>query len=243
MTTSTAAVPVRRSALDGVHRQLVPAGDDARLHWPMSYGDPDGERRAVAVTVALAEPGLYDKWIVRGRGALAACRACGLDGRPGSFTPAAPGGINIWTIADDEVWLVADAPIPGGPPMAALDFGPVVASLRAAATFVTDVSSGWAILRLVGPRVRDLLEELVAEDLSAAVVPDLAILQVPLAGCRVIVSRRDYEAVPGFTLLVARDEAEYLWDVITHLGEPHGIRPVGTSALLLASGASSGVAR
>ena len=204
----------------------------------MSYGDPDGERRIVAETIGLAEPGLSDKWVVRGRGSLNACRAFGLEGRAGLVMPAAPGGINVWAIADDEVWLVASACVAGGPPVAAVDFAPAVAQLRSVGTYVTDVSSGWSVLRLVGPRVRDLLEELIPENLGPAAVPDLAILQVSLAGCRVILARCDNEGLPGFTLLVARDEAEHLWDVFTHLGEAYGLRPVGASALLPAAPAA-----
>jgi aminomethyltransferase len=235
--TTAAAAPVRRSALDSVHRRLGGhAGGTPLLRWPLSYGDPDGERRIVAAAIGLAEPGLSDKRVVRGHGALAACRAAGLDGRPGRVTPATDGGISIWAIAEDEAWLTAEAPVPGGPAIAPADFGPVTAHLEAAGVHVTDVSSGWTVLRLAGPRVLDLLEELVPENLAPAVVPDLAIVQAPMAGCRVILARRDHGGIPGFALLVWRDEAEHLWDVFAHLGEAYGLRPVGASALVAAAG-------
>lgn len=230
--TSTNA-PVRRSALETSHRDAGPG-------WPMSYGNPDAERLTVATAVGLAEPGLYDKWILRGPGALGACRAAGLDGRPGFVTPAQLGGSNVWTIADDEVWLVAYAPTPGGPPTTAVDFGPVVASARRVGVHATDVSSGWSLIRLFGPRSRDLLEELVTENLSPAAVPDLAIVQIPLGGCRVILSRRDSEGVAGFTILVGREDAVHLWELFSEIGEAHGIRPVGVSALLGPTGGTAG---
>ena len=233
MTTPMTTAPTRRSALDATHRRLTaPGATDPRLQWPMSYGDPDGERHAVAEAIGLAEPGLYDKWIVRGPGALAACRSMGLDARPGQVLPAAPGGISAWAIADDEVWLLTYGPDPGAPPLPPANAAAAVARLRAGGALVTDVSSGWSVLRLVGPRVRDLLEELVAEDLAPDALPDQAIRHVPMAACRVVLSRRDHDGIPGFTLLVARDEAEYLWDVLAHLGEAYGLRPVGASALL-----------
>ena len=241
MTTSTAGPPVRRSPLEVTHRRLTSArDDDAQLRWPMSYGDPDGERQAVAETIGLAEPGLYDKWVARGPDALDACRSLGLDARPGRVLSAAPGGINAWAIADDEVWLVTDAPIPGGPPLPSGDLASAVAHLRAARVFVTDVSSGWTVLRLAGPRVRDLLQEMESQDLEPDAIPDEAIIAVPMGGCRVILSRRDHGGIPGFTLLVARDEAQHLWDVLTEIGAPHGLRHVGASALLGASPTSTG---
>ena len=97
---------------------------------------------------------------------------------------------------------------------------------------VTDISSGWSVLRLIGPNVRALLEELVAIDLSAGALADRRIAQVMMANCRVILARRDDAGVPGFILLVARDEAEHLWDVLVHLGAAHELRPVGAAALV-----------
>jgi heterotetrameric sarcosine oxidase gamma subunit len=222
---STTMTPVRRSALERTHEHVGRG-------WPMSYGDPDGEARAVRETIGLAEPGLYDKWVLRGAGALAAVQSVALEARPGSVTAAPVGEINVWTIAPDEVWLVGAAATPGGPAVTPVNFGPAIAAARRQGVFATDVSSGWSVLRLLGPRVRDLLEELVAEDLAPAIVPDLAILQVPLGGCRVILHRRDANGVSGFTLLVARDEAAHLWEVFEHVGAAHGIRPVGAAALL-----------
>lgn len=227
--------PVRRSALERVHAH-VGAG------WPMSYGDPDGERRAVTESIGLAEPGLHDKWVLRGPGALAAVRSAGIQARPGFVTAPPVGQIDAWAIASDEVWLVGAAPSPDGLPATAIDFGPVLAAARGSGVHVTDVSSGWSVLRLCGPKVRDLLEELVAEDLGPSALPDLAIAQLPLGGCRVILHRRDAGGIAGFTLLVARDEAEHLWDVFEHAGAAHGIRPVGGAALPGAAGGAAGPA-
>ena len=235
---------VRMSALADVHARLAHGATGPDRRWPMSYGDPEAEREAAAAAIGLAEPGLYDKLMVRGPGALAAIRALNLVATAGRVTPAPLGGINVWTIADDEVLLVAYAPMAGGPTATPVDFGRMGSSLRRAGLAATDVSSGWAVLRLVGPGSRDLLAELVSTDLAADVVPDLAILQVTMAACRVILSRRDNAAVPGFTFLVARDEAEYLWETLTELGHAYGIRPIGASALLAPPlAAATGVSR
>ena len=148
------------------------------------------------------------------------------------MTPAPPGGVNVWTLADDEILLSAMAPIPGGPSLPDAPLAAVATRLRAAGAAVTDVSSGWSVLRLIGPNVRSLLEELVAIDLSAGALADRGIAQVTMANCRVILARRDDRSMPGFTLLVARDEAQHLWDVLVDLGAPTGLRPVGAAALL-----------
>ena len=44
-------------------------------------------------------------------------------------------------------------------------------------------------------------------------------------------ARQDCGGGPGFTLLVARDEAEYLWETLLELGLAHGLAPVGTEAV------------
>ena len=179
MTTPTATAPTRRSALDATHRGLTaPGATDPRLRWPMSYGDPDGEWHAVAAAIGLAEPGLYDKWVARGPGALATCRSMGLDARPGQVLPAAPGGISAWAIADDEVWLLTYGPDPGAPPLPPANAAAAVARLRAGGALVTDVSSGWSVLRLVGPRVRGP-ERLCARVRRVGQEPDLVVCDRP----------------------------------------------------------------
>jgi heterotetrameric sarcosine oxidase gamma subunit len=224
--------PQRRSGLEAAHARIGSG-------WPVSYGDQAGERRTVEEAVGLAEPGLYDKWLLRGPRALAALRATGLTATAGFVTAAPPGGINVWAIAADEAWLVASAPTPGGPQTAPVDVSSALDAARREGVTATDISSGWTVLRLFGPLVRDLLEELVAIDVAPSALADLAIAQLTIAGSRVILSRRDSEGIAGFTLLAARDEAESLWDALLHVGAPYGIRPVGAAALLPA-GAPAG---
>jgi heterotetrameric sarcosine oxidase gamma subunit len=227
--------PVRRSPLEAVHKAL--GGD-----WPRAYGAAVTERTALADGIGLAEPGLTDVWIVRGPRALVTCRTVGLDPRAGTVSTAAAGSAATWAIADDEVWLVADATeAADGADDPDEDSARGLAGVIGTNATVIDVSSGWTRLVLAGPRVRDLLEELVASDLSADVAADRAILQVPMANCRVILARTDLGTTPAFTLLVARDEAEHLWEVLVHLGEGYSLTPVGSDALTsLASAAPRG---
>ncbi|HVL53703.1 MAG TPA: hypothetical protein VM344_05530, partial [Vitreimonas sp.] len=55
----------------------------------------------------------------------------------------------------------------------------------------------------------------------------------PAAGVRGVIGR-----LRGVvTILVARDEAEYLWGAIVRLGRPHGLVPVGPAAMSARAGA------
>jgi hypothetical protein len=59
-----------------------------------------------------------------------------------------------------------------------------------------------------------------------------------VANVRAILARRDLRGAGGearllaaYTLLVARDEAEYLWGALLHLGRRYGLAAVGMHAV------------
>ena len=241
---TTSPAPVRRSALDAIHAALGARWISETIRWPESYGDVERERASLGAGVALAEPGPFDKLAVNGPRALDAVRAAGLQGEPGRLTPATPGQPNAWVIAPDQVLLAWPAWMPGAWTPLRPDGGSDLADqLRAAGAAVTDVSSGYTTLRLIGPRARDLLGELCPIDLHETVLPNLGIVQLAMANCRVTMARRDHAELPGFVVIVARDEAEHLWDVLSTLGAAHGLVPVGGAAITppnLAAAAAAG---
>ena len=230
-------LPVRRSALEAVHARLGARWRSEQERWPVSYGDVEGESRALRDGIALAEPGPYDKLIVRGASIIADLRWLGFSARPGELLPARSlDGVNVWTLAADEATLVrsagaaatTSAPAAVGPEGSLSE---IAGKLRSAGLSVVDVGSAYTVFRLVGPNLPFLLQELCPVDLSDRSVPDLRVVQAPFGGTRVVLARRDHGELPGFILLVVRDEAEFLWEVIVHLGEAHGLRPVGAMAI------------
>ena len=231
ITQAATAPAVRRSPLEGTHAALRVQWISETAHWPAHYGSPDAEREALGRGVSLADIGPFDKLLVHGPGALAAVRSLGLDARPGTVQPlTVPVVVNVWSIADDEVLLVLPATeLRALLPAQMRSVGPdeLADRLRRAGLAVTDVSSGLATFRLIGPAVGSLLEEACAVDLSPDAVPDLAIVQAILAGDRVILARRDHGALPAFVLAVARDDAQHLWESLLELGRPFGIQVVG----------------
>ena len=86
-----------------------------------------------------------------------------------------------------------------------------------------DVSSGSTLLRMAGPAARAVLAEVCPVDLSASAVPDRSIVQTMVANLRVVTARLDVAGEPAFVLLVARDEARYLWEALSEIGEAHGL--------------------
>lgn len=237
--------PIRRSALESVHARLGAQWRSETEHWPVSYGDEAREARAVREGVALAEPGPYEKLLVRGASTLVDLRWLGLAAKAGFLEPArTPDGTNGWVLADDEAILVrlagAGAPTGRAATVSTESLAEIADKLRSAGPAVVDVSSAYTLFRIVGPRLPALLQELSPVDLSARAVPNLAIVQAPVAGLRMVLARRDHGDLPGFVMLVVRDEAEYAWDAIVELGAAYGLRPVGAAAVRPPSAADAG---
>jgi glycine cleavage system aminomethyltransferase T len=67
-------------------------------------------------------------------------------------------------------------------------------------------------------------------DLSPRALPNERIAQAPLVGVRMVVARQNQGDLTGYTLLVARDLAEYAWDALLDLGRDLGLAPIGGSA-------------
>ena len=221
MSASSTLRPVRRGALDHVHERLGARWAPDGSRWPASYGDPAGELAAATRAVALAEIGPLDKLTVKGQATRAALSDARLSHEAGRVRKAK--GIEVWGLAADEAILLWPAGVAGS--------GKLAARLRVPGAAVTDLSSGLAVLRLVGPAARSVLEEATAVDLGERAVADRGVVQASVANVVVTLARQDMPAGPGFTILVARDLAEYLWEALLELGSPHGITPAGTEAV------------
>jgi aminomethyltransferase len=211
--------PIRRSPLESVHASLGATWVDDAARWPESYGDPGAEARAAADGAGLADLGPVDKIIVQGARTREALVGAGITLRPGSVVTG-EAGMEAWCLADDEVLLLMPASL--GPSMYELAI-----RLRTAGATVVDLGSGLAVLRLVGPVSGAILAEACPVDLSSRALHDGDIVQASVAGVRVITARQDQGDVHGYTLLVGRDHAEYLWGALLGLGAGHGLVPVG----------------
>lgn len=209
------APPVRRSALEAEHARLGArwVGDDTR--WPTDYGDPAAEAASAARAIGLAELGPLDALLVRGPGAAAAVGAAALDA-------------GVWVLGPDEVLLLyrpaADAP------------RAIEAMLVGTDVSLVEMSSAWTALRLAGPGTPALLAELSPMPLGPDELADGAIAQGPLVGVRAMVRRHDAAIGPGYTVLVAREDAHSAWHAISELGEGHGLRPVAPAVVARAPG-------
>jgi glycine cleavage system aminomethyltransferase T len=94
-----------------------------------------------------------------------------------------------------------------------------------------DVTSVYTVLRLVGPKSREVLGKLTSLNVSNTALPNLGCAQASLAHVPGIFLREDIAAIPAFHLLVTRDYAESVWDAILHAGHEFHLCPSGVEAL------------
>jgi len=131
----------------------------------------------------------------------------------------------VCRLAPDEVLVLAGAGETSG----------IRAQLERAAesvdcAHVTEVTSAFAALDLIGPAGPSLLARLVPIDLSAAALPPLAIAQGELARVRAMILRLDHRRQPAFRVLVPREVGEFVWASLVDAGRDLDLVPLGLSA-------------
>jgi 4-methylaminobutanoate oxidase (formaldehyde-forming) len=94
-----------------------------------------------------------------------------------------------------------------------------------------EVTSAFAVLNVVGPRARDVLQTLTDDDLSNDAFPYLKIREVELGLATVRAARVGYVGELGWELHVPNEYAGPLYDAIWRAGAGHGIADAGYRAI------------
>jgi glycine cleavage system T protein len=95
----------------------------------------------------------------------------------------------------------------------------------------TDVTSATAVLSLMGPRSRDLLETITDADLSNDAFPFGTSQEIDVGYARLRASRISYVGELGWELYVPTEMARHVFDVITEAGPKFGLKLAGYHAL------------
>ena len=96
---------------------------------------------------------------------------------------------------------------------------------------LTDVSSVFAGLYLLGPRSRDVISRLTELNVTEEDFPNPSVAQTPLLHVQSIVIRHDLNDLLGFQIYSERAFAEYLWDAIIHAGKEFGLGVAGVASM------------
>jgi heterotetrameric sarcosine oxidase gamma subunit len=92
---------------------------------------------------------------------------------------------------------------------------------------IADLTSAWTTIGLWGPRARDVLGSVTADDVSHAGFPFGTCREIELGGVTVLASRISYVGELGWELHVPFEEGARAWDTIWAAGRPAGLVPVG----------------
>ena len=96
---------------------------------------------------------------------------------------------------------------------------------------VTDVTSGYAVLGVFGPRARDIVAPLTDADLSTEAFPFGTLQEIDLAYARAIAVRRTYMGELGWELYVPTEFALGAFDALWESGAPNGLVAAGYHAM------------
>jgi glycine cleavage system aminomethyltransferase T/glycine/D-amino acid oxidase-like deaminating enzyme len=90
-----------------------------------------------------------------------------------------------------------------------------------------DATNQWTTIGLWGPRARDVLSAVTADDVSHAGFPFLSSKAVDIDGVRTLASRISYVGELGWEIYVPIEQGLRVWDALWEAGKQHGMAPVG----------------
>lgn len=234
---SRVSTPYRVSALYRTHAALGARWtEDGGWRVPETFGDSAAEAQAARRGVGLVDASPLGKVDVVGRGAAELLGRAGAKADVGRTTVFALGGhhdLRALRLTPEHFLLLT----PSG---AADDARGALQRLAGGAScvHVTDVTSAFAALTLVGPDARATLAKLTALDLRDGAFPDGACAQTGLAKVPALVVREDWPALPAYRVLVGREVGEYVWEAVTE-ATGNTLVPVGRAAERALRGSAS----
>jgi glycine cleavage system T protein len=100
-----------------------------------------------------------------------------------------------------------------------------------ARAYATDVSSGYAVLAIMGPQSRALLSTITDSDLSNDAHPYGFSREIDIGYARVRATRLSYVGELGWELYIPTEMAQHVFDVIIHAGAEFDLKSAGYHAL------------
>ncbi len=230
MTDATGFHPVKLTALYRKHLALgAKFREEGMWRWPETFTAPEAEVQHVRAGVGLADLSPLGKLDLKGHAldpvleALAGAPAPAVHAISRLSLRAGPACLCCRLARDELLLLTAPSELEAVTHALYASPGPGCAH-------VTDLTSALAVLDLVGPKAPEVLSKVLALDLRPAVFPASALTQGGLAGVHAIVLRLDLGTTLGYRLLVGREVAEFVWDVLWDAGAECGLVPFGATA-------------
>ena len=96
---------------------------------------------------------------------------------------------------------------------------------------LVEVTSGWAVINLCGPKARDVLQAASDDDVSNEAFPFATMQRLTIGAALLRAIRIGYVGELGWELHVPTEFAQHVYDLLWDAGQPFGIRDIGYRAI------------
>ncbi len=205
-----------------------------RQNWFESVGE---EHRNVREHVAVFDQSSFAKYRVCGNDATAALSwicANDIDRPVGSviYTQMlnVRGGIEcdltVTRVSENDFYLVT------GTGFVTHDYNWIECNLpRSCDVQIEDVTATWAVLSLMGPSARDVLQKVVRTDISNTAFPFATMQELDISGIHVRALRVSYVGEMGWELHIPVERVAMVYHMLFQVGSPHNISNAGYRAI------------
>jgi len=127
--------------------------------------------------------------------------------------------VTITRLAEDRYRVVTGAGFLGN------DMGWIQANIQPddGPVTVRDVTEDYAVIGLWGPKAREVLQAVTADDVSRKGLPYMRAKEINIGGAKALAARVTYVGELGWELYVEPRWAVPVWDALWAAGQPHGI--------------------
>ncbi len=229
---------LKRTAFDAVAREAGASWTDWEgWAWAADFGDAVAEHQATRTAANMWDESPLRKWDIQGPDALALCDALFTN----DMSTLAIGQVRYGAICDEQGKMIMDGTVfrMGAEHCLSitsydsdLDWFRTVAADRSLEAEVEDRTPQMPHLQVQGPQAREILAPITeGVDLRALRYFRFVTDPVKVGGVTCWVSRTGYSGELGFELYCEPDDASALWHAVRAAGAPHGLLPIGLSAI------------
>lgn len=229
---------LHRTAFDSVQVEAGATWTDWEgWAWAADFGDPVAEHQATRTACNMWDESPLRKWILRGPDAVALADALFTN----DMAALEVGQVRYGALCDEQGKMIMDGTVfklADDHCMSItsydsdLDWFKRVASDRGLDVQIDDRTAQMPHLQVQGPKAREVLGPITeGVDLNTLRYFRFVHEGATVGGVPCWVSRTGYSGELGFELYCSVDDAPDLWHGVLRAGEPHGIRPIGLSAI------------
>jgi aminomethyltransferase len=229
---------LHRTAFDDVQREAGASWTDWEgWAWAADFGDPSAEHHATRTACNLWDEAPLRKWDMRGKDALALADVLFTN----DMAALEIGQVRYGAMCDEQGKMIMDGTIfhvAEGHCFSItsydsdFDWFKQVASDRGFDVALEDVTAKMPHLQVQGPLAREVLRPITeGADVDALRYFRFLSDGVTVGGVPVWLSRTGYSGELGFELYCEPEDASALWHAVLAAGEPHGLKPIGLSAI------------